>query len=428
MHSTFKKVGFTTDVRTWILILLAFVCCMQGSKSSLQASQESCEPITVPLCKDIAYSKTRMPNILKHLNQEDAGLEVHQFYPLVKVQCSPDLKFFLCRVYVPKCELGEIRPPCRSLCESAKQGCESLMNKFGFSWPESLACHLFPEESCVKGSKSSLQASQESCEPITVPLCKDIAYNKTRMPNILKHLNQEDAGLEVHQFYPLVKVQCSPDLKFFLCTVYVPKCELGEIRPPCRSLCESAKQGCESLMNKFGFTWPESLACHLFPEESCVKKDSILEELSAMELQKKLIELGHTVGDQQLSLETCKSMMSYMGENESGKLEVKKMNKLLEELILLKREFVGYTSGVMTIHQMETALKGRDITLNSKTFKSIWRHFASEGGMKYDDFVASTMKIQTLTDRFKKRISAGLACDCQVATFALEDFIQASLL
>jgi len=45
------------------------------------------------------------------------------------------------------------------------------------------------------------------CEPITIPLCKDIQYNETIMPNLLNHQKQEDAGLEVHQFYPLVKVQ-----------------------------------------------------------------------------------------------------------------------------------------------------------------------------------------------------------------------------
>ena len=58
------------------------------------------------------------------------------------------------------------------------------------------------------------------CEPITIPLSKDIQYNTTIMPNLLNHQKQEDAGLEVHQFFPLVKVQCSPDLQFFLCTMY----------------------------------------------------------------------------------------------------------------------------------------------------------------------------------------------------------------
>ncbi|XP_076369882.1 frizzled-7-A-like [Tachypleus tridentatus] len=113
------------------------------------------------------------------------------------------------------------------------------------------------------------------CEPITVPLCKDIEYNQTIMPNLLNHQKQEDAGLEVHQFFPLVKVKCSPDLQFFLCSMYTPVCTiLPHPLPPCRSLCQSARNGCESLMNKFGFRWPETLECEKFPEaggaELCV--------------------------------------------------------------------------------------------------------------------------------------------------------------
>uniref|UniRef100_A0A3Q0RPE9 Frizzled class receptor 7a n=1 Tax=Amphilophus citrinellus TaxID=61819 RepID=A0A3Q0RPE9_AMPCI len=104
------------------------------------------------------------------------------------------------------------------------------------------------------------------CQPISIPLCTDIAYNQTIMPNLLGHTNQEEAGLEVHQFYPLVKVQCSLDLKFFLCSMYAPVCTvLDQAIPPCRSLCERARQGCEALMNKFGFQWPERLRCENFP-------------------------------------------------------------------------------------------------------------------------------------------------------------------
>lgn len=35
------------------------------------------------------------------------------------------------------------------------------------------------------------------CEPIQIPLCKDIQYNETIMPNLLTHTKQEDAGMEV---------------------------------------------------------------------------------------------------------------------------------------------------------------------------------------------------------------------------------------
>ncbi|CAL1530374.1 unnamed protein product [Lymnaea stagnalis] len=114
--------------------------------------------------------------------------------------------------------------------------------------------------------ESEYTAQHGKCEKITIPLCKDIQYNETIMPNLLNHMKQDDAGLEVHQFFPLVKVQCSRQLKFFLCTMYVPVCTvLEEAIPPCRSLCNEARTGCESLMNKFGFEWPETLKCDQFP-------------------------------------------------------------------------------------------------------------------------------------------------------------------
>lgn len=111
-----------------------------------------------------------------------------------------------------------------------------------------------------------IQETRGRCEPITIPLCKDIEYNETIMPNLLNHQRQDDAGLEVHQFFPLVKVQCSPYLKFFLCTIYAPVCTfLEEAIPPCQSLCLDVKTGCEGLMNKFGFIWPDNLDCAKFP-------------------------------------------------------------------------------------------------------------------------------------------------------------------
>lgn len=112
--------------------------------------------------------------------------------------------------------------------------------------------------------------SRPSCETITVPLCLGLSYTETSLPNFLGHRNQEDAGWEVHQYFPFVKVECSPYLKHFLCSMYTPKCVLGEKPlPPCRKLCEQARSGCESLMFKLGFPWPESFKCDSFPTESC---------------------------------------------------------------------------------------------------------------------------------------------------------------
>ena len=107
----------------------------------------------------------------------------------------------------------------------------------------------------------------ERCEPITIPMCMDIQYNQTILPNILGHINQDSAKDEVHQYLPLVKVNCSPHLQIFLCSIYVPVCNVLETPlKPCRSLCISARTGCDVLMAQFGFHWPEYLNCEKFPE------------------------------------------------------------------------------------------------------------------------------------------------------------------
>lgn len=116
------------------------------------------------------------------------------------------------------------------------------------------------------------------CEPITIPFCMGIAYNETIMPNLLGQQRQDEAGFEVQQYYPLVKIQCSHDLQFFLCSVFVPVCTIIERPiPPCRSLCLSARSGCESIMNRFQIDWPDNLECSKFPEmgQLCVGENNV---------------------------------------------------------------------------------------------------------------------------------------------------------
>uniref|UniRef100_A0A4W5N383 Frizzled class receptor 2 n=1 Tax=Hucho hucho TaxID=62062 RepID=A0A4W5N383_9TELE len=140
------KMDFQKSCVTFFaLIVRSLMVSAQGDNGIAFPDHGFCQPISIPLCTDIAYNQTIMPNLVGHYNQEDAGLEVHQFYPLVKVQCSPELKFFLCSMYAPVCTvLEKAIPPCRSICERAKHGCEALMNKFGFQWPERLRCENFP--------------------------------------------------------------------------------------------------------------------------------------------------------------------------------------------------------------------------------------------------------------------------------------------
>ena len=112
------------------------------------------------------------------------------------------------------------------------------------------------------------------CEDIAIPMCQNLGYNSTYMPNRFHHEDQKEAALEVHQFWPLVQINCSPVLKFFLCSLYAPVCDpvYGKELLPCRKVCKQAKKGCVVLMKQYGFKWPQKMECSLFPE----KKDDSL--------------------------------------------------------------------------------------------------------------------------------------------------------
>lgn len=130
-----------------------------------------------------------------------------------------------------------------------------------------MICNTYADNSVISSAHSDIQDGDGRCEQITIPMCLGIGYNLTRMPNELNHDNQEEAGLEVHQFWPLVEIKCSPDLRFFLCSMYTPIClkDYQKPLPPCRDLCKRARDGCEPLMQQYGFRWPERMECDQFP-------------------------------------------------------------------------------------------------------------------------------------------------------------------
>uniref|UniRef100_A0A8C1YIB6 Frizzled-3 n=2 Tax=Cyprinus carpio TaxID=7962 RepID=A0A8C1YIB6_CYPCA len=97
--------------------------------------------------------------------------------------------------------------------------------------------------------------SMFTCESIVLRMCQDLPYNTTFMPNLLNHYDQQTAALAMEPFHPMVNLQCSPDLRPFLCALYAPVCmEYGRVSLPCRSLCTHAKRDCQKLMDMFGFT------------------------------------------------------------------------------------------------------------------------------------------------------------------------------
>lgn len=389
----------------------------------------TCQPITVPLCTGLPYNETFLPNPLGQMQQEDIGLEIHQYYPLVKVGCSPYLKDFLCSVYTPKCVSGRPLPPCRSLCEQARSDCEPMMNRFGFQWPNRLRCESFSTESCKEYGVGS---SGQLCEPITIPICQGLSYNQTMIPNLLGHTSQREAATKMSFFNAFVQTVCQVDIRLFVCMVYVPKCEAGEVQRPCRSFCERSRQGCEGLMRNFGISWPEELQCDSFPEgQGCISGESRSEALTAEDLLVKLNAGGFSVRGKSLSLKTARLLLTLMDEDNSGELETVEVFKLEHYAAALRREYVeSYESRnppSVSRAQMRKSLTERDFQLDEETFRTLWVHHQSGGGIDYDEFVAVLTKLQILKDRFQAHLLR-LPCDCQVASFSFKQFLKAALL
>jgi len=136
-----------SHVAEMVLNNLVLVLALFSSSCFVHGKKRKCEKIKIPMCQNIGYNLTSMPNMFNHDSQEEAALEVHQFWPLVEIKCSPHLKFFLCSVYAPMCQPNFRKevPPCRSTCKRARRGCAPLMRQYGFSWPERMKCKLFPK-------------------------------------------------------------------------------------------------------------------------------------------------------------------------------------------------------------------------------------------------------------------------------------------
>jgi len=227
------------------------------------------------LCENIGYNFTQMPNYFKQRNQNDAEHELSQFTRMIQSKCSSVLHVFLCSLYFPPCadDAGRTTPPCRSVCRTARRDCEPWIKRSGFKWPYKFECSSFPdpsESACVGEDGSITQVETKmpkECQPLKVSMCKGLGYSYVTMPNFFRDRTQREAELRIEEFSPLVKINCSPTLQFFLCLLYVPPCVINMVWkiPPCREVCEEARRGCEPVMLGIGFPWPEIMNCTRFP-------------------------------------------------------------------------------------------------------------------------------------------------------------------
>ncbi|XP_059078724.1 secreted frizzled-related protein 2-like [Tigriopus californicus] len=120
-------------------------------------------PSNMTLCQAIGYPKMKLPNLLGHETMTEAIDQSNSWLALDNINCHASSRLFLCSLFAPVCLETPISIyPCRSLCESVRQGCEKVMQQHGFPWPTILACDKFPEDNdmCITDHTQSRSASQ----------------------------------------------------------------------------------------------------------------------------------------------------------------------------------------------------------------------------------------------------------------------------
>ena len=301
-------------------ILIWFIVAFQNATAQGQNTsatlptigpEEPCQNITdVPICEDMPWRTTFLPNAFGHTSQIEANQELEQFRRLIQANCSGAIVIFLCSAYFPYCTENHsprVLQPCLHVCQHVRDGCEPVFNEQagGLPWPDHLNCDNYEDnDQCFGPSPLDLEevtippnlltpttptippglttnvpittsipsltqptTVPEECEPITdMPICEDMPWNYTAFPNFRGHTSQAEANQELEQFRQLIEVNCSGAIVIFLCSIYAPFCTDNHplrVLRPCRRLCQHVCDGCEPIFNERagGLPWPDHLNC-----------------------------------------------------------------------------------------------------------------------------------------------------------------------
>ena len=183
-------------------------------------------------------------------------------------------------------------------------------------------------------------ANKEKCEDLTIPICKNLGYNATYMPNRFNRKTQEDVALEIDKFSPLIKAGCSTMLQLFLCSLYVPACEKdsGKELLPCRSVCESATAGCLILMEDHGVKFPEKMkSCDLWPSKGDNKTC-----VSGLDIRPATFPSSYTLTDKSRGWLTLKDKILTTVTLKNSHVSFLTLKEITVTLMLLKNTSVGF--------------------------------------------------------------------------------------
>ena len=267
--------------RQLIILQLLFTLGFKSCVAEYGQLKCSCEPVPAAICAS-QYNDTTFPNKVNGFSSGEDALKEFQSFPigsLVLHTCSSMLVNFICSYYFPPC-LRDLDckaiGPCDSLCEQVRLGCEPLLLKNNYTWPDRLDCSKFPSSKsadpyCIPAMPPITVTVEAPCVKVEQPICASLHPNyMTRFPN-KGLITQQEANVQFASFIPALNSNCSSMLKALLCTSHYPVCaKLGGSMQiyPCKHMCEEVKTNCEPFLLQNNQSWPEFLNCSNFPNKS----------------------------------------------------------------------------------------------------------------------------------------------------------------
>ncbi|XP_067653914.1 uncharacterized protein [Haliotis asinina] len=253
----------------------------RGPLVTLPTNSTECELIQVPMCRGmIGYSHTRLPNQFGHTTQLQVYRALEYMWPFMDIGCSVDFRTTACGYHLPKCTPGEseLQLPCKETCNRARR-CNVRMRQLQSQWPSEFKCRTLTSHRqgrCVPPKQRGESCHQRhlTCERNPIPLCQNLTFSQGSLPNMFLQCKVEEIEAEMQQFQDLLRTNCSPHLRFFMCGIYMPYCVRAEtpFALPCREICEDVRQSCERVYRRLtgGLPWPSKFQCHRYPQSTNV--------------------------------------------------------------------------------------------------------------------------------------------------------------
>ncbi|XP_072631064.1 atrial natriuretic peptide-converting enzyme isoform X4 [Canis lupus baileyi] len=123
-------------------------------------------------------------------------------------------------------------------------------------------------DASLPGDQNHRNAS--ACLNITHSQCQLLPYHATPTP-LFSIANNMDMEKFLKFFLYLHRLSCYQHIMLFGCSLAFPEC-VGDGDShgllPCRSFCEAAKEGCESVLGMVNASWPDFLTCSQFRNQT----------------------------------------------------------------------------------------------------------------------------------------------------------------